>query len=287
MLAAACPYDAPTLAALARAVREGVIRAVLYGDSERVRAGFETVGEQPPDDVEIICASTPDDALAAAVKAVRDGGADIIMKGLVDTSDFLRAVLSRAGGLRGAGEYGDALLSAFGIFETPRYHKLFAVTDFAMNIAPDLDAKRSILENAAGFLRALGVAEPKIAVLSETEHINPKIQASIDAAELKRMNQSGEISGCVVEGPIAFDLAMSREAAEIKGCDSPVAGDADLILVPDIISGNALVKSLTLFGGAQTAGAVIGAAVPIVMTSRSATPDDKYYSICLSALGLR
>jgi phosphotransacetylase len=283
VLAAACPYDAHTLEAVVRASRDGIIDLSLYGDAEKLRAALVSLG---CDDkaFNIVASPSQAEALTAAVGSVRRGEADIVMKGLVDTTDFLRAVLSREGGLR-RGD-GDGLLSAFGLFETPLYHKLFAVSDFAMNLTPDLRAKRAILENAAEFLRALGVQKPKTAILSESEHINPKVQASVDAAELRRLNETGEIKNCVVDGPIAFDLAMSREAAEIKGHNSPAAGDADLLIVPDIVSGNALVKSLTIFGGARTAGVVLGASAPVVMTSRSAEADDKYYSIALAALGV-
>ncbi|MDR1065392.1 MAG: phosphate butyryltransferase Ptb [Oscillospiraceae bacterium] len=279
-LSVVCPYDAHTLGAVLRASREGVVRARLFGEPEKINAAFEALGEDPGG-LETVRADSNAEALAAAVAGVR-GDRGIIMKGLLDTSDFLRAVLSKESGLRGKS---GGLLSAFGIFEAPSYHKLFAVTDFAMNIAPDLSAKRAILENAAAFLRSVGVDKPKIAALSEAEHVNPKIPASSDAAELKRLNEAGEITDCVIDGPIAFDIATSREAAEIKGYSSPVAGDADLLLAPEIVSGNILVKSLTGFGGARTAGVVLGADVPVVMTSRSAEEDDKYYSIILAALG--
>jgi phosphotransacetylase len=213
------------------------------------------------------------------VEHIRAGRADAIMKGNIETSDFLHAILKRENGLRGGG-----LLSAIGLYEMTGYHKIFAVTDFAMNTTPDLAAKRAIIENAAALLRKLGIETPKIAVLSEAEHINAKIPASVDAAELKRLNESGEIANCVVEGPISIDLAMSREAAAIKSYSSPVAGDADLLVVPDVVAGNLLVKSLTMFGGAVTAGTILGAKIPVIMTSRSAAEDDKYYSIALAAV---
>ncbi|MDR2420638.1 MAG: phosphate butyryltransferase Ptb [Oscillospiraceae bacterium] len=284
VLAVVCPYDAHTLKAAARASREGIAEVALYGGADIINAALASLGV-PGGGFDIVDLPSPAEALAAAVGSARRGGAGIIMKGLVGTSDFLRAVLSRGDGLRQEG--GGGLLSAFGLFETPRYHKLFAVSDFAMNVAPDLPEKRAILENAAGFLRALGVDTPKIAVLSEAERVNPKSQASVDALELKRVNETGGIADCVVEGPIAFDLAMSREAAEIKGYASPVAGEADLLVVPDVVTGNALVKSLTIFGGARTAGVLLGARVPVVLTSRSAETDDKYYSIALAALGAK
>ena len=255
-VALVCADDAHSRDALSRLEDEGIITALYCGTS----------ADKPA-------------AIDEAVAHLRAGRADAIMKGSLETSDFLRAVLKRENNLRGNG-----ILSAVGLYEMPSYHKIFAVTDFAMNTAPDLAAKRAILENAVGLLHKLGNPEPRVAILGETERVNPKLQTSLDAAELKRLNEIGEISGCVIEGPISIDLALSQEAVDIKSYVSPVAADADLLVVPDIVAGNLLVKSLTMFGGAITAGTVLGAKIPVIMTSRAATEEDKYYSIILAAV---
>jgi phosphotransacetylase len=191
----------------------------------------------------------------------------------------MKAIVAKENGLVPQGRK----LSLIGFYETPKYHKLFAVSDMGLNTYPDLAGKRLIIENAVQLLHALGIENPKVAVLSSVEKVNPKMPDAVDGAQLKLMNARGEITGCTVEGPISFDLATSREAAAIKGYDSPVAGDADLLIVPDIAAGNILVKCLTGFCGALTAGAVLGARVPVILTSRSAEAADKYYSIALAA----
>ncbi|MDR3210173.1 MAG: phosphate butyryltransferase Ptb [Oscillospiraceae bacterium] len=277
VLAVALAEDAHTLEAVVRARREGVADAVLIGDDARIRAMLAELGAA--EDFEIVPAVTEDAALGMMVDLVRSRRANAVMKGRLESADFLRAILARENGLRGEGK-----LSLIGFYETRGYHKLFAVTDMGVNTTPDLAGKREILENAAALLRRMGVAMPKIAVLSESERVNAKIPASVDADALKKLWAAGEITGCVVEGPIAFDLATSAEAAAIKGYASPVAGDADLLLVPDIVAGNILVKCLTGFAGARTAGTILGARLPVVMTSRSAEAEDKFYSIALAAI---
>ena len=270
-------HERHTLEAVLHAKREGISDAILTGDATAIRAIISESGDDASA-FEIIDTPQKDDALNAAMDAIKSGRADSLMKGGIETGDFLRTVLSRDNGLRG-----DGLLSVIGLYETKRYHKLFAVTDFAMNIAPTLEEKKSIIENAAGLLQGLGISMPKIAVLSETERLNPKIPASVDAAELKRMWKAGWLSDCIVEGPIAFDLATDKEAADTKSFASPVAGDADLLVVPDIVAGNIFVKALTTLAGAITAGIVLGAKIPVILSSRSAAVDDKYYSIALAA----
>lgn len=255
VVALVCADDTHSRDALARLEAEDVLTAIHCGTS----------ADKPA-------------ALAEAVAHLRAGRANAIMKGSIESADFLRAILSRENNLRG-----DGILSVVGLYEMPGYHKIFAVTDFAMNTAPDLAAKRAILENAVAFLHKLGNPEPRVAILGETERVNTKLQSSLDAAELKRLNEIGEITGCIVEGPISIDLAMSREAVDIKSYISPVAADADLLVVPDIVAGNLLVKALTMFGGAITAGTVLGAKIPVIMTSRSASEEDKYYSLLLAA----
>jgi phosphotransacetylase len=174
-------------------------------------------------------------------------------------------------------------LSLIGFYQIHQYHKLFAVSDVGLNTYPDVSLKKDILLNAVKALHAIGVETPKVAVMAAVEKLNPKMPDAVDGDALKQMNQKGEISGCIVEGPISFDLAMFKDAARIKGYRSEVAGDADLLIMPDIVSGNVLVKCLTGFAGATTAGMVVGARVPVILTSRTAEASDKYYSIVLAA----
>ena len=161
--------------------------------------------------------------------------------------------------------------------------QLLAVTDQGLNTYPDLEGKKALIQNAVKLLHSIGIEEPKVAVLAAVEKVNPKMPESVDGAELKKMNENGEITGCIVEGPISFDLAVKQGAAAIKGYESPVAGDADLLVVPDIACGNILVKCMTDYAGALTAGTILGAKVPVIVTSRSAEATDKYYSIALAA----
>ena len=270
--------DEHTLEAIVKARQGGLMDPVLIGDRDAISAILAGLGEEPGG-YEIHPADGVDASLATAVSLVKGGEANALMKGKLETGQLLKAVLNRDNGLRRRDR-----LSIAGLFQCPRYHKLFAVTDMGMNTYPDLEGKKDILINGVDLLHAFGVECPKVAVLAAVEKPNPKMPDAMDGAALKEMNQSGEITGCVVEGPISFDLAMDPEAAPIKGYESPVAGDADLLVVPDIVCGNVLVKTLVTLGGGQTAGIVMGSTVPIIVTSRSAAALDKYYSIALTAL---
>ena len=167
--------------------------------------------------------------------------------------------------------------------EVPAYHKLLAITDAAINIRPNLQQKRAIIDNAVEAMRRMGFDPPKVAVLAATEEVNPKMPETLDAAALQRMNRDGEITGCVVEGPLSYDLAVSKESAAIKGISSAVCGDADLLLAPDIAAGNILLKALRYSAGVRTASVVIGGRVPVVLTSRAADAADKYWPVILAA----
>ena len=184
------------------------------------------------------------------------------MKGKIQTSDLLRAVVNKEKGLRTG-----SVMSHLVIHELPTYHKLLAVTDGGMMMYPNVDEKKQIIENAVNTLIAMGYDEPKVAVLAAVETVNPKMPESVDAGILKEMNQRGEIKNCMVEGPISYDLTMSKESAEIKGFNSPVTGDADILIVPNITAGNILGKALVYSAGAKMAGFIVGAKVPIVLTS--------------------
>jgi len=217
-------------------------------------------------------------AIEIAVRMVRSNQADILMKGKVGTSNLLKGVLNKEWGLRSG-----ALLSHIAIFEVEAYHKLIAVTDVAMNIAPNLKDKISIVNNSVACLNKLGIKMPKVAVLGAVEMVSENMQATLDAALLSKMNQRDQIRNCIIDGPLAFDNAISFESARHKGIRSDVAGDTDLLVMPDIEVGNVLYKSLVFFANAGVAAVILGAAAPIVLTSRSDSDHAKYYSIVLAA----
>ncbi len=213
-----------------------------------------------------------------SVKLIHDGHADILMKGHLSTALMLKGVLNKDWGLRNK-----PLLSHFAIFDIPQYHKLLAITDVAMNIAPNLQDKIGIINNAVDFFHKLNVPKPKIAALAAVEMVNEKMQATLDAALLSIMQRRGQIRNCIIDGPLAFDNAISFESKEHKGITGPVAGDADILLVPDIEAGNVLYKSFVFFANAKVASVVVGASAPIVLTSRADNEDTKLNSIMLAA----
>jgi phosphate butyryltransferase len=281
-LAVAAAADPEVLRAVEDARRAGLADAVLFAGAAELRAVAAAEGiDLAP--YRIVDLADPAAAAAAAVAAVRSGEAEILMKGLLDTAQLLKAALNKEAGL-GTGR----LLSHVGVLESPYYRKLLLLSDAAINIAPVLAEKADIIRNAAGLARALGIAEPKVAVLAAVEKVNAeKMPCTADAALLTQMNRRGQISGCLVDGPLALDNAVSAEAARIKGIGGPVAGDADILLAPDIEAGNLLYKALIDLGGAKGAGLVLGAAVPIVLTSRSDTAETKLASIALAVLAGR
>ena len=275
--AAACAADREVLAALRSAIDLGIATAVLTGDRRAILHESEEASI-PTDGMEIIDIPDPVEACRAAARLTGRGEADVLMKGLIDTSVLLKAVLDPENGLRTG-----AILSHVGLFRVPGWDRFFFVTDAAMNIAPDLETKAAIIRNAVAAAHALGIPEPKAAVLCAKEKPDPKMPATLDAEALVRMNRNGEIAGCVVGGPLAPDNAVSPEAARHKGIDDPVAGRADILLVPDIESGNILYKSMVFFARAETAGVLMGARVPVVLTSRADSSEAKLNSIALAA----
>ena len=277
VLAVVEAHDPGTIGSVVKAAEEGIIRPVLIGRAAGIGKLIVESGLNPSD-YETVDSADSLESLNIAVEMIRSGKAAALMKGMLDTAEFMKAVVSKDNGLLTGSR-----LSLGALYEIPKYHKLLAVSDVVVNLYPDLECKRAIIENAVGMLRTLGIAHPKVAVLAAVEKINPKMPETVDADALKKMNIAGVISGCVIEGPISFDLATIAEAASIKGYDSPVAGDADLLVVHDIASGNILAKCLTGMAGAMTAGTILGAKIPIVLTSRSAETSDKYYSIALAA----
>lgn len=276
-LAVAAAADEHVIEAVCRAESEGIVESWLVGNREKICGILKKLGKSI-DDERIIDAPDVDEAARIAVKLVVDGKADFLMKGLLNTSNMLKAVLNRECGLRTG-----STLSHISINESANYKKLFVVTDAGINIAPDVETKRDIINNAVKALRSMGYDNVNVAVLAALEKVNPKIQSTVDAAELKEMNQRGKITDCVVEGPISMDLAMDEEAAKIKGFDSPVVGNADVFVVPDLNCGNILNKGLRFFGKNKQVGIVVGAKVPIALTSRGATAESKYLSIVVTS----
>ena len=279
ILSVAVAQDEEVLRAVWAAQDEGLADAVLVGDAEKIRG---IAGPERADSLNII--HEPDDAAAArkACSLVRDGAADALMKGLINTSDFLKAVLAPESGLRTG-----SLLSHLAVFEVPGQSKLQFHTDGGINISPGLPEKKEILMNALRALAAIGIRNPKVAVLSANEKINPKMPSTTDAQALSDMRKSGQIPLGIVEGPIALDVAISPQAALHKGIRSEISGDVDLFLVPNIESGNLLGKAMIYFAKAKMAGLVLGAACPIVLTSRAETAEGKLHSIAMASLVAR
>jgi phosphate butyryltransferase len=276
-IAVAAAEDEPVLIAVSDAIKQGIADPILIGNKTKIIVIAETIGMDLTN-IDIIEESNSANAAKIAVQLIRDNAAQILMKGHVNTADYLRAILNKENGLR-KGE----LLSHVGFFESPYYHKLLALTDAAQNVAPDIFEKVAIINNTVELFHHIGIMCPKIAMVAAIEGVNPKMQATTDAAIITMMNRRNQIKGCLIDGPLAFDNAVSREAAEHKGIVSEVAGDADLIVTPDIEAGNVLYKSFTYFGGATVAAVILGATVPIVLTSRADSDKSKLMSIALAA----
>lgn len=277
-VAVAAAANALVLRSIKQAEELGLITPLLVGHRDEILAEAEAVGYQVSDD-KIVHVAMKNETAPKAVELVRTGKADILMKGYLHTHVLLHAVLDANAGLRT-----DRLLSHVFLMQVPTYHKLLAVTDAAINIAPDLLQKAAIVQNAVDLMRSLGIDLPKVAALSSVETINPRIPSTIDAACLHKMAERGQINHAIVDGPFAFDNAISRQAALEKGIDSPVSGDADILLAPDLDAGNILSKNLEYLASAQMAGIVMGARVPIVLTSRSDPPGARTYSLALAVL---
>ncbi len=278
VLSVALAHDYDVLSSVAKAVSANLIEAILVGDETLIREIAQTRNVSL-ESCRII--HEPDMALASeiAVKLVSSGEANLLMKGLVDTSILLKAVLNKEWGLRG-----DRIFSHVFVASIPGMDKLYLVSDAAMNIAPDLMMKKQIIENCLPIANALGIENPKVAVVCAIEKVNPKMQATLDAKELSDMQKRGEITGCTVDGPFGFDNAVSELAAHHKGMTNPNAGKADILIMPCIEAGNILYKSITFFAHASVACMISGAKAPIVLTSRADSDSDKLNSIALACL---
>ena len=277
-IAVAVAQDPEVLSAVNAAKKLGIAEAILVGDREEIIKASEECGIDIGT-YEVIDIKDKNEASRKAVEMVSGGRAHIVMKGIVDTAIVLKAVLDENIGLRTGN-----VLSHVAVFEVPGYDRLFYVTDPAMILAPSLIQKKQIIENVVQVANALGNNNPKVAVLAAVEKVNPKMQATLDAAELVKMNESGELKGCVVGGPFALDNAISVEAARHKGVTHPVAGLADVLLVPYIEVGNVLYKSMVYYAGSKVAGILVGAKAPVVMTSRADSDEAKLNSIAIAVL---
>jgi phosphotransacetylase len=278
LTAVAHPCDDSSLRGAIEAAEAGLIVPILVGPAGKIRAVAEKSGlDITP--YEIIDASHSHGAAAEAVNQVRIGRAELLMKGSLHTDELMGAVMKRDTGLR----TGRRVSHAF-IMDVPTYPKPLVITDAAINIQPTLEDKRDIVQNAIDLARALGIEEPKVAILSAIETVSPKIPSTIEAAALCKMAQRGQITGGILDGPLALDNAISPEAARIKGIDSPVAGHADILVVPDLEAGNMLAKNLSFLANADAAGLVLGARVPIVLTSRADSVMTRMASCAVAAL---
>jgi phosphotransacetylase/acyl dehydratase len=276
--AVAHPCSDAAIRSAIEAAQEQMIEPILVGPPERIKAAAAAAGVSL-EGVRIVPAAHSVDAAEKAVELVRRGEAAILMKGSLHTDELLGAVVRRETGLRTARRLSHAFL-----MDVPTYHKPLIVTDAAINIAPTLSEKADICQNAIGLAHALGIARPKVAILSAVENVNEKILSTLEAASLCKMAERGQITGAVLDGPLAMDNAISREAARVKGIVSEVAGDADILLVPDLVSGNILAKQLTFMANADAAGIVLGARAPIVLTSRADSVRARLTSCALAVL---
>lgn len=277
-VAVAAAQDDAVLQACQDAFKQGLATFTLFGDSARIEAAAQKSGVSLSG-MKVV--NEPDDMRSAmqAVECVSTGNADIVMKGLINTGDLLRAVLDKTIGLRTG-----RVLSHLAVFELKGFNRLIGVTDGGMNIVPTLAQKADIIQNAAGVFHRLGVDPVRVAVLAAVETVNADMPGTIDAAALSKMTDRGQIKGVIVDGPLALDNAVSEEAARHKGIVSPVAGKADILLVPNLEVGNVLGKSLVYMAGGKIAGLIVGARRPVVVTSRADTPESKVISIALASL---
>lgn len=271
-------HDDVILRAVDHCKQNGIIRPVLIGDAKKMREIARTLAYDLDED-EVIDEAESGKAARAAVDLIKQGKADLLMKGKIQTADLIRAVLDRETGIR-AGK----LLSQVNVHYSPVFNRFMFVSDAAINIAPTLEQKADICRNAIAVAHAMGIAEPKIAVLTAHESVNESMPATVDAHELKMLNQRGEITGAVIEGPIALDVALDAAAAEKKGISSPVAGQVDIFISPNIEAANILTKAIIYFGQARNAGVVVGAKVPIILLSRADTADTKINSMALGVV---
>jgi len=278
MVAVALPHEPEILLCAQDAQSQGLANCTLVGDRERIR---KIAAENGVDVTKMMIMHEPDPKFAArkVMELLRMGHADLAMKGKLETADFLRAALDRETGVR-AGR----LFSHVAVFEIPGYERLLFVTDSGVVVAPTLEQKVEIVQNAVLVAQAFGIEQPKVAILAATETVNPKIPTTMDAANLSKMADRGQIQGAIVDGPLALDNAISSESAAIKGIKSPVAGYADILVAPDVEAGNMLAKAITYFANGKMAGVVVGGKSPLIVASRSDPHETKLMSMALGVL---
>jgi phosphate butyryltransferase len=270
--------DHHVLEAINDAYELGIAQAILIGEKIKIEAMASEI-YMDLTRFEVIDESNNNKAALKAVELVSSGHADMVMKGLIDTATFLRAVLNKEVGLRTG-----KLMSHVAVFEIDNFDRLLFLTDAAFNMYPDLKEKIDMVHNAVLVAKAVGVENPKVAPVCAVEVVNPGMQATIDASSLTQMNNRGQINGCIIDGPMALDIAISEEAAHLKGVTGPVAGNADILLAPNIEAGNMLYKSLTQIANCKNGALLVGTSAPVVLTSRSDSHESKMYSIALAAL---
>lgn len=277
-VAVAVAQDEPVLEAIRDAKINGIANAILVGDKAEIEKIAQSVN-MDIENYEIIDVKDVTQATLEAVKLVSSGKADMMMKGLVDTATFLKAVLNKEFGLRTGKQ-----MSHIGVFEIPGYDRLIFITDAAFNMYPELKEKVDIVKNAVQVAHALEVEIPKVAPICAVEVVNPAMQATLDAASLALMNIRGQIKGCIIDGPLALDNALSKEAAAHKKISGPVAGEADILLMANIEAGNGVYKCLTYTTECKNGGLLMGAAAPVIVTSRADSPESKLNSIAMASL---
>ncbi|WP_075982245.1 phosphate butyryltransferase [Bacillus massilinigeriensis] len=278
-VAVAAAEDSEVIEAVTQAIEKDLADFMLFGDKEKILELLEEKGTHFINHKRIKVFHTNSKVIAAeqAVRAVRLNEASVLMKGHLPTAMMLKAVLNKEFGLR----TGD-VLSHVAVFEIPGYDHSIIITDAAMNIAPDLQQKAQIIHNSVNIAKSIGIGMPKVAIIAAVEEVTPSMQATIDAASLTVMNKRGQIKDCIIDGPLALDNAISIVAAEQKGIQSDVAGQADILLVPTIEVGNTLYKSLIYFAGAKVGAVIAGAKAPIVLTSRADNAESKLNSLALA-----
>ena len=279
IVSVAAAEDKELLLAVKTAAELGFVRPVLTGDPKAVGEICADIGLKPLD---ILEAHGEEEAVAVAVKSVREGGAQVLMKGLVNTSIYMRGILNKEQGLRTG-----RLLSMMAVYEAPGYHKLVYCSDSGINVAPNLEQKKDILKNILLATRSIGLETPKVAALTANEMVDPKIQSTVDAAGLVEYVASGALGEelpCIIEGPIAFDVAFDPHAAAHKKLDSKITGETDIVIFPNMEAGNIMGKSWIHLCRCRWAGIVLGATHPVILGSRADTPEIKLNSIALACL---
>ena len=277
-VAVAVAQDEPVLEAIKEATEKGIAEAILVGDKQQIQEIAKKI-DLDLSGYEIMDIKDPKKATLEAVKLVSSGHADMLMKGLVDTATFLRSVLNKEVGLRTG-----KLMSHVAVFEVEGWDRLLFLTDAAFNTYPELKDKAGMINNAVVVAHACGIEIPKVAPICPVEVVNTSMQSTVDAALLAKMSDRGQIKGCIVDGPFALDNAISEEAAHHKGVKGPVAGKADILLLPDIETANVMYKTLTYFSKSKNGGLLVGTSAPVILTSRADSFETKVNSIALAAL---